>query len=141
MRRGVTLLELVLVLVIVGLVAGIAVPRIQRVTDSLAVHHAALEIVSAHRRARMSAILQNRLLELTIRRRHPGHPRGGRYGRALARSGPGAESVTLTGPTRALVFSPVGLTVGVSNATYRLSRGTATRTVIVSRLGRLRITP
>jgi len=62
MRRGVTLLELVLVLVIVGLVTGIAVPQIQRVADTLAVHHAAIEIVSAHRRARMSAILQNQVL-------------------------------------------------------------------------------
>ena len=141
MRRGVTLLELVLVLVIVGLVAGNAVPRIQRVADSLAVHRAALEIVSAHRRARMSAILQNRLLELTIRPDTLAIRAAGDTGVLWHAAGPDAESVTLTGPTRALVFSPVGLTVGVSNATYRLSRGTATRTIIVSRLGRLRVTP
>jgi Tfp pilus assembly protein FimT len=141
MQRGVTFLELVLVLFIMGLVTGIAIPRVQRVADSLAVHHAALEIVSAHRRARMSAILQNRLLELTIRSdtlaiRVPGATED-----LWHAAGPDAQSVALTGPARALVFSPVGLTVGVSNATYRLSRGTATRTVIVSRLGRLRVTP
>jgi len=141
MRRGVTLLELTLVLAIMGLLVGIALPSFQRVADSLAVHHAALEIVSAHRRARMSAILQNRQLELTILQdtlaiRVPGAPSD-----LWHAAGPNDEGVSLTGPTRGLIFSPVGLTVGVSNATYRLSRGAATRTVIVSRLGRLRVTP
>jgi Tfp pilus assembly protein FimT len=56
-------------------------------------------------------------------------------------AGPDADAVSLTGPTRPLVFSPVGLTVGVSNALFHLSRGAATRTVVVSRLGRLRVTP
>jgi len=89
----------------------------------------------------MSAILQNRQLELTILQdtlaiRVPGAPSD-----LWHAAGPNDEGVSLTGPTRGLIFSPVGLTVGVSNATYRLSRGAATRTVIVSRLGRLRVTP
>src|SRR5262245_32383457 len=141
MRRGVTLLELVVALVIVGLVAGIAMPRLQRVADSLAVHRAALDIVSAHRRARMTAILQSRLVELTIRQDTLAIRAAGDTVELWHAAGPDAESVTLSGPSRALVFSPIGLTVGVSNATYRLSRGTATRTIIVSRLGRLRVTP
>jgi type IV fimbrial biogenesis protein FimT len=141
MRRGVTLLELALVLAIMGLLVGIAIPRFQRVADGLAVHNAALELVSAHRRARISAILQNRMVELTIRAdslaiRIPGVP-----GDLWHAAGPQAEGISLTGPTYPLVFSPVGLTVGVSNASFRLSRGSATRTVIVSRLGRLRVTP
>jgi prepilin-type N-terminal cleavage/methylation domain-containing protein len=141
MRRGVTLLELALVLAITGLMVGIVAPRFQRVADSLAVQRAALELVSAHRRARISAILQNRMVELTVRAdslaiRIPGMPAD-----LWHAPGPQAEGVTLTGPTRPLVFSPVGLTVGLSNASFRLSRGTATRTVIVSRLGRLRVTP
>jgi Tfp pilus assembly protein FimT len=125
----------------VGLVTGIAVPQIHRVTDSLAVHRATLEIVSAHRRARVSAILQSRLLELTIRSDTLTIRAAGDTADLWHAPGPDAENVTLSGPTRALVFSPVGLTVGVSNATYRLSRGTATRTIIISRLGRLRVTP
>lgn len=141
MRRGVTLLELALVLAIMGLLVGIAVPRVQRVADSLAVHNAALELISAHRRARFSAILQNRTVELSIRAdslaiRIPGAPAD-----LWHAAGPDREGVSLAGPTRPLVFSPVGLTAGVSNASFRLSRGTATRTVIVSRLGRVRVTP
>ncbi|HKT58731.1 MAG TPA: GspH/FimT family pseudopilin [Gemmatimonadales bacterium] len=141
MRRGVTLLELALVLVLVGLLAGVVMPRFQRVADSLAVHHAALELVSAHRRARISAILQSRILELTISAdslaiRIPGAP-----GDLWHAAGPAAQGVSLSGPVRTLVFSPVGLTMGLSNASFHLSRGVATRTVIVSRLGRLRVTP
>jgi type IV fimbrial biogenesis protein FimT len=141
MRRGVTLLELALVLAIMGLLIGIAIPRFQRVADSLAVHHAALEIISAHRRARFSAILQNRMLELTIRADTLAIRIPGASGDLWHAAGPDADGVSLTGPTRPLVFSPVGLTVGISNASFRLSRGSATRTVIVSRLGRLRVTP
>ena len=51
------------------------------------------------------------------------------------------HDVALTGPTRALTFSPVGVTMGLSNASYHLSRGAATRSVIVSRLGRVRVAP
>jgi type IV fimbrial biogenesis protein FimT len=141
MRRGVTLLELALVLTIIGLLVGIAVPRFQRVADGLAVHHAALELVSAHRRARFVAILQNRMVELTIRADSLTIRIQGAPGDLWHAAGPEAEGVDLSGPTRPLVFSPVGLTVGVSNASFRLSRGAATRTVIVSRLGRLRVTP
>jgi type IV fimbrial biogenesis protein FimT len=141
MRRGVTLLELALVLAIMGLVLGIAIPRVQRVADSLAVHHAALELVSAHRRARSSAILQSRMVELTIRSDSLAIRIPGATGDLWHAAGPDAKGVSLTGPTRPLVFSPVGITVGVSNASFRLSRGMATRTVIVSRLGRLRVTP
>jgi type IV fimbrial biogenesis protein FimT len=141
MRRGVTLLELALVLTIIGLLVGIAVPRFQRVADGLAVHHAALELVSAHRRARFVAILQNRMVELTIRADSLTIRIAGEPADLWHATGPEAEGVNLTGPTRPLVFSPVGLTVGVSNASFRLTRGAATRTVIVSRLGRLRVTP
>jgi len=42
MRRGVTLLELALVLAIMGVLVGIAIPPFQRMADSRAVHHAAL---------------------------------------------------------------------------------------------------
>jgi prepilin-type N-terminal cleavage/methylation domain-containing protein len=141
MRRGFTLLELALVLAIMGLVAGIAIPRFQRVADSLAVHHAALEIVSAHRRARFSAILQNRMVQLTVRADSLAIQIPGTPGDLWHAAGPNAEGVSLTGPSQPLLFSPVGPTVGVSNASFRLSRGAATRTVIVSRLGRLRVTP
>jgi hypothetical protein len=47
--------------------------------------------------------------------------------------------VALRGPARPLAFAPTGWTAGVANATYHLARGAATRDVIISRYGRVRI--
>jgi len=141
MRRGVTLLELALVLAVTGLLFGIALPSLQRVADGLAVHNASLGIVSAHRRARISAILQNRPLELTVSADSLAIRVPGAASNLWHAPGPAADGVVLQGPPRTLIFSPVGLTMGVSNATFRLTRGSAARTVVVSRLGRTRITP
>ncbi len=141
MRRGATLLELVLALVIIGTLTAIAEPRVRGYADSLAVNQAAREIVSAHRRARISAILQSRIVELTISAAALSiRPRGAAADTWRA-AGPAAERVTLAGPTRIIVFSPVGISIGVSNASFVLSRGAASRTVVVSRLGRVRIVP
>jgi Tfp pilus assembly protein FimT len=43
-------------------------------------------------------------------------------------------------PARQVTFSPVGISSGLSNASFRLQRGAASRTVVVSRLGRVRVT-
>jgi hypothetical protein len=40
-----------------------------------------------------------------------------------------------------MMFSPVGVTFGLSNASFRLSRGGIVSTVVVSRLGRVRTVP
>lgn len=141
MRRGVTLLELALVLAVTGLLFCIALPSLQRVTDGLAVHNAGLGIVSAHRRARITAILQNRALELTVSADSLAIRVPGAVGNLWHAPGPSADGVALQGPPHTMIFSPVGLTMGVSNATFRLTRGSAAQTVVVSRLGRIRITP
>ncbi len=141
MRRGTTLPELALTLVVMGLVLAIALPRLRGLTDSLAVNRAAQEIVAAHRRARMSAILQSRVVELTVGATALAvRPRGAAADLWRA-DGPAANQVVLAGPQRTIVFSPVGVTFGLSNATFQLTRGAATRTVVVSRLGRVRVVP
>jgi Tfp pilus assembly protein FimT len=141
MRRGATLLALGLTLIGRGLGRGSALPRFHRVADSLAVARAAQEIVAAHRRARMSAILQSRVLELTIDANDLSIRPQGDTTRLWHADGPAADRVALAGPRRTLLFSPVGITFGASNASFLLTRGTAARTVVVSRLGRVRIVP
>ena len=141
MRMGVTLPELVLVLAVAGIVLGIAVPPLSRALDRIEVAAAASHIAAAHSRARLLAVARNRVvvltvdsLSLTIRDR-------GATAALWSRRGPALAGVVLSGAARTFTMSPQGYSLGLSNATLRVSRGKATRAVIVSRLGRVRIVP
>lgn len=140
-RNGVTLIELLLALCIVGLLTAIAVPHLVPRLDAIAADTAARRLVAAHSRARMTAILQSRVVLLSIRADSlTTYVVSGADTVVVWREvGPVEDGVRLTGPTRRLTFSPVGLTLGVSNATFRLSRGGASLQVVISRLGRVRI--
>lgn len=140
MRRAFTLPELMLVLAVAGVLLGFAIPRLSSALDRVEVQAAASHIAAAHQRARLMALTRAQVLvlsvapaELTIRRRGETVP-------LWSFPGPETSRVALAGPSRQFVFSPEGLTQGLSNATLRLTRGAATRTVVVSRLGRIRIT-
>lgn len=140
MPKGYTLTEMSLALAIAGILAGVAVPPTLRMRDALAVEQAAQQIAGAHRRARMLAVLRNHTIVLsindhniTLRLRHDTTT-------LWREAGPAVAGVTLAAPARQVTFSPIGLAMGASNATYTITRGDARRRVIVSRLGRVRIT-
>jgi prepilin-type N-terminal cleavage/methylation domain-containing protein len=139
MRNGVTLPELMLVLAVAGLLFGIAVPGLSGAVDRVEVWSAVNHVVAAHRRARMMAIVKGQVLVLTV---DPDlltiRPRD-QPGAVWAEPGPTSSRVRLEGRTQQFTFSPEGLTLGLSNATLQLTRGAATRTIVISRLGRIRI--
>ena len=141
MRRGVTLLELTLVVLIAGLLCAIALPSIEAFTNRLAVNRAVIDLVTAHRRARITAILRSRPVDLVVSADSLVLTEPGAAVALWRAPGPSASRVLLAGPLRRLTFSPVGVTMGLSNATFRLTRGAATQAVVVSRLGRLRVVP
>ena len=139
MRTGVSLPELVLVLALGGILVAITVPPLAGALDRIEVHAAANHIVAAHQRARLMAVTRSQVIvlsvdsaALTIRPRNAATP-------LWSEPGPSASGVALAGSTRLFTFSPEGYSVGLSNATLRLRRGSATRTVVVSRLGRVRV--
>jgi prepilin-type N-terminal cleavage/methylation domain-containing protein len=140
-RRGVTLIELLLVLIVTGLLFGIVLPRFATLADGLAVEQEAQHLVGAHRRARMTAILESREIVLTIAPESLVIRPGSAGPESWRASGPAAGGVALAGGAKQIVFSPVGITTGLSNASFQLIRGDARRTVVVSRLGRARILP
>jgi prepilin-type N-terminal cleavage/methylation domain-containing protein len=139
MRHGFTLPELLLILALVGILLGLAVPPLSRAMDRIEVQAAANHIAAAHSRARLLAITQSQVIilsvdpiALTIRRR-------GELTPLWAEAGPGAAGVSLSGSSHHFTFSPEGFSIGLSNATLRLTRGIASRAVIISRLGRVRV--
>ncbi len=141
MQRGATLPELLVAISIVALVLGIAAPRLSEPLDALAVEHAASEIAGAHARARVAAVVESRITllhitadSLTMETVEPGGP-----ARRWSMPGPGRFAVSMTGAARTLTFSPTGVTMGFSNASWTLTKGSATRRVVISRLGRVRI--
>jgi prepilin-type N-terminal cleavage/methylation domain-containing protein len=141
--KGLTLIEMLVALVIVGLLSGAAMPAIGGLRERYTVQAAAEAIAAAHTRARIRAILESRVTELEIRGdslilRVAG---GGTPAVVWSAAGPLASSVTLASPPRTLLFSPTGVTMGFANASFILTKGSARRQVIVSRLGRVRITP
>lgn len=139
MRRAFTLVELMLVLAVLGIVLGIAVPGLSLVLDRIEVEAAAAHIVAAHQRARLLAITRGRVVRLSIDgARIVIYPRTGLVP-LWSESGPSETRVTLAGPARQFTFSPEGFTLGLSNASLQLVRGSSRRTVVISRLGRVRI--
>ncbi len=141
MCRGVSLVELVLVLTLVGVVLLLAVPGFGALRDRAAVRAAASAITTAHARASAVARTERRLavLHLTadsIVLRVVAAP-GDTIDRWWS-PGPAGGGVTAAGLPRTVLFAPSGVTMGVANATYSLVRGNFRRQVIVSRYGRVR---
>ena len=143
MTRGATLAEIVATLTIIGLAAGWAVPYLAAPLDRLEVDNAAYAIATAHTRARMIAILESRyvLLRIDADSMRISLVADGDTIRRWSARGPAWNGVTLTGPSHPMIFTPVGITAGVSNGTYTVRRGDASRSVIISRLGRVRMRP
>ena len=132
-------MELLIALVVAGLLLGVTLPRFGEFRDRLSVDEEVRRLVSAHRRARITAILQSTQVVLSIAPdllsiRADSGPEV-----SWDEAGPTARGVELAGGPKKLTFSPIGITTGVSNATFTLRRGGAAKSVIVSRLGRLRV--
>lgn len=139
MRSGFTLPEVALTLAVAGLLLGIALPKFTAVKQEVAVEQAAQSIVSAHRRARTLAIVRSQPAVLSVAEESLRITLGGAAQLHWAAPGPLQSGVSISGTPRDLSFSPLGITTGLSNATFRLTLGAASRTVVVSRLGRIRI--
>jgi prepilin-type N-terminal cleavage/methylation domain-containing protein len=140
MRRGFTLLELVVVLAIVAVLTTFAVSRLIPLVDWIAADGAARDVTSALAVTRTAAVLRGTRARLRIA---PDSLRVDREGPAgwepYARwAGPASVGVTLTVSNPEVVFSPLGIAWGLSNTRIVLSRGSQIETITTSRLGRVR---
>ncbi len=142
MTRGTTLTELLLVLTLLALLAGLALPGFASARDQWAVQEAARAITDAHARARLLALAERRTILLTLdadsivlrARLAPGD--------TVLRwraPGPAANGVAVTGLPHRLTFAPTGIPFGFANNTYTITRGGAQHQVVVSRYGRVQV--
>ena len=140
-RRGHSLPELTVVLALAALISALGVPSVLHVSDRGRVEAAARQLVLAHREARLAAVTSGRtaLLRLGGDSIELRLARGGDTTLAWSRPGPRQFGVTVAGNDRTMRFIPVGYTIGVSNASYTLTRGAARRKVVISRMGRVRV--
>lgn len=137
--RGVTLPELLIVMVLIGVAAAIVMPPLGRALDRAAVTEGAERYAAMHETARAMAIARGRQarIELDSSRREALIATRGALQwdtvetRPLGRAGLSASRVIM-------VFSPLGIGFGASNSTIVFTSGVAAETLTVSRTGRLR---
>jgi len=137
-RRGATLVELTLSLVLLGILTTLAVPRVAAVVDRLSVRAASQDVVLALATARAAARRRADYASFVA------DPRAGRV-RAVSggetlfeRDETRTRGVRLEATRESVTFAPSGLGWGAANTTIVVSRGRRADTIVTSRLGRVR---
>lgn len=140
MRRGFTLVEMVVVLALIALLTTFALARLAPVLDWIATDGAARDVTTALAVTRTAAVLRGARARLRIAADSLRIDREGPSGwESYARwTGPASAGVSLTVSNPDVVFSPLGIAWGVSNTRIVLRRGSQVETITTSRLGRVR---
>ena len=136
--RGVTLIELLLALTVLGVMISIAIPRTSAVVDRLRVRGAAQDVMLGLASARAAAARRSDFTSFIV------DPRAGRvrvvcrgetlFERDIART----RGVRLEATRESITYAPTGMGWGAANTTVVVSRGGHTDTIVTSRLGRVR---
>jgi Tfp pilus assembly protein FimT len=140
MRFGVTLVEMMIVVGLIGLLCGVALPRAVPVLDAIQVRNAVSDVEATLAAAKQIAIARTVTTTVTL---DPATAtivaRAGRDTLAV-RDLSAQHDVSLQASGVKLTYSPLGVATGVSNTTIIVRRGRSADTVYVSRLGRVRHT-
>lgn len=137
-RPGLTVVELVLVCILAGLVAGIVLPRAAGALDHVRLQQAAHEVAGAVTLARAAAIRRAAYARVVV---------DAPAGQLRVESGADTlwrrdlramHRVTVRTSRDTITYAPNGLGYGVANATIIVSLRARAETVTVSRLGRMR---
>lgn len=139
LRRGASLAELLITLSILGVATSIAVPRAASLADRVRVKGAAQDVIVTLAAARAAASRRNAYASFVADAR-TGQLRvvsGGEV--LLVRYLAQARGVRLEASRESVTFAPGGLGWGAANTTVVVSKGTRSDTVVMSRLGRVRV--
>ena len=138
MRRGLTLLEITIVVAIVALVAAIATPGLLRRLDRSSVRHATTEILGTLSLARSTAVARESYVTVTFDSVRSCITVAVEGDTLVARMLGAIYGVTIRSNRDSLVYGASGLGFGASNQSVVISRRSAVDTVVISRLGRVR---
>jgi Tfp pilus assembly protein FimT len=143
MTKGVSLVEVAIVLLVVALLAAVGLPRLGPFLDRIAADQAAQEITTALAVGRHGAVMQATRARVTIaadtlridRLKVGG---AGEWEPWWRQPGPTDLRVQLEVSNPVVVFGPTGAGWGASNTKVVLRRGSQIETITVSRLGRVK---
>jgi len=139
MTRGFTLIEIVVVVLLCGMLVGVATPRLGRWMDRLAAEQAAAEIASFYQRARFTAVFRSTRVRLEFAEDSlRGVLEGVTDSTFLVVPGPAHRGVRLEVSRAVIRIHPNGIGWGAANTKLVLRRGAAEETLTTSRLGRLK---
>lgn len=139
MQRGMTLIELTIVIVILAAFALLGAPKLAGWADRLAVSQARSELVSAYRRAQLAAVFRSRRVRLSLAPDSLIAVAEGDPDSLVFRTpGPRRHDVRLEVSRPVVRFAPTGIGFGAANTKVVLSRGRASDSLTTSRLGRLK---
>ncbi len=138
-QTGMTLAEVVVVVTLVALVAGLVLPAFKRGFDRIHTRGAAQEVLTAFFTARASAIALGQQSAVVLDARNARVFVVSRRDTLLMRLIGEEHGVVMTSSRDSMSFYPDGLGLGGANLRVIITRGSATDTVIVSREGRAKL--
>lgn len=140
MERGFSLAELMTVVAIIAVAAGLALPSLVNAWDALAAERAAVQVTTAFSVTRNAAVMWGARARVRFA---PDTLRIDRFEDtgwvAYARwPGPAAAGVALEVSNPEVIFGPTGMGWGAANTKVILRRGSHSETITMSRVGRVK---
>jgi Tfp pilus assembly protein FimT len=136
MRSGWTQLELIVVLIVAGILASLALPRLVRLRDASSVRGAMTDLGAAFTMARQAAVTRRTMVSVVFDTAS-GVVRVTSAGETLLRRSLRATYSVAIGANRdSAVYDARGLGFGVTNLSLTVRRGSFVDTLTMSRLGR-----
>lgn len=139
LRKGTTIIELVLSLSLISILSAMTYPRIGRLLDGIHVRGTATEIHSLFTAARHHAITRSEHVTITIDTARASVSLLAGADTIRVRGFGDTHGVRLAANRASFTYSPMGIGYGAGNMTLVIRRNERVDSVYVSRLGRVRI--